>query len=120
MLRVLGSPKRLCNGLTRRDFLEVGGLGVLGAGLSDLLRSSETNAACVTGTLLAYTDGITKAMSASGEMFGYRRLERIFQSVPPDPRQAGEAVVRAVTEFAAGCHQSDDISLICFGRELTR
>src|SRR5919201_651639 len=38
MLRILGSPKKLCDGLTRRDFLHIGGLGVLGFGLSDFLR----------------------------------------------------------------------------------
>lgn len=38
MLRILGSPKRLCNGLTRRDLLRVGGLGLGGLGLADLLR----------------------------------------------------------------------------------
>jgi hypothetical protein len=34
MIRVLGGPKRLCDGLTRRDLLQVGSLGLLGAGLS--------------------------------------------------------------------------------------
>jgi Protein of unknown function (DUF1501) len=38
MLRILGSPKALCDGLTRRDFLHVGGLGALGLGLGDFLR----------------------------------------------------------------------------------
>src|SRR6516162_5421567 len=38
MLRILGSPKKLCDGLTRRDFLHVGGLGAFGLALSDLLR----------------------------------------------------------------------------------
>lgn len=32
MIRVLGGPKRLCDGLTRRDLLRVGALGALGAG----------------------------------------------------------------------------------------
>ncbi len=32
MLRILGSHKRLCDGLTRRDFLQAGGLGLLGLG----------------------------------------------------------------------------------------
>ena len=32
MIRVLGGPKRLCDGLTRRDLLRVGALGMLGAG----------------------------------------------------------------------------------------
>lgn len=35
MLRVLGGPKRLCNGLTRRDLLSVGGLSLLGATLGE-------------------------------------------------------------------------------------
>lgn len=34
MLRVLGNSKRLCDGLTRRDLLRVGGLGLLGLGAS--------------------------------------------------------------------------------------
>jgi len=40
MLRILGSPKKLCDGLTRRDFLQVGGLGALELGLADALRLS--------------------------------------------------------------------------------
>ncbi len=34
MIRVLGGPKRLCDGLTRRDLLQVTGAGLLGAGLA--------------------------------------------------------------------------------------
>ena len=34
MIRVLGGPKRLCDGLTRRDLLHVGSLGMLGLGAS--------------------------------------------------------------------------------------
>jgi hypothetical protein len=44
MIRILGSPKRLCDGLTRRDWLHVGGLGMLGVGLSDFLRLREAQA----------------------------------------------------------------------------
>jgi hypothetical protein len=32
MLRILGSPKQLCDGLSRRDFLVLGGLGAFGLG----------------------------------------------------------------------------------------
>jgi hypothetical protein len=35
MLQILGSEKRLCNGITRRDLLHVGGIGALGLGLGD-------------------------------------------------------------------------------------
>src|SRR5581483_5979777 len=45
MLRLLGHPTTLCDGLTRRDFLHVGGLGAFGVGLSDLFRLQEARAA---------------------------------------------------------------------------
>ncbi len=45
MLRVLSSPKRFCTGLTRRDFLHVGGMGTAGLGLSDLLARQSAEAA---------------------------------------------------------------------------
>ncbi len=35
MLRVLGGPKRLCDGVTRRELLQVGSLGLLGLGLTE-------------------------------------------------------------------------------------
>ncbi|MDC0935500.1 DUF1501 domain-containing protein [Pirellulales bacterium] len=38
MLRILGSKKRLCDGLTRRDWLHIGGLGLLGMGAEDIFR----------------------------------------------------------------------------------
>ena len=44
MLRILGSPKRLCDCLTRRDLLWAGSLGLGGLGLSDLLRVTSTRA----------------------------------------------------------------------------
>src|SRR6516162_3149144 len=44
MLRVLGSNKRFCDGLTRRDALWAGGLGLLGLGLGDYFRLAEAQA----------------------------------------------------------------------------
>src|SRR5205809_7023011 len=48
MLRILGSRKTLCDGLTRRDFLHIGGLGAFGLGLSDLFRLQQAGAAAPT------------------------------------------------------------------------
>jgi hypothetical protein len=45
MLRVLGSPKTLCTGQTRREMLRAGGLGLFGLGLSDLLAQQARAAA---------------------------------------------------------------------------
>src|SRR5687768_13942494 len=39
MLRILGSHKRLCDGVTRRDMLQAGTAGLLGLSLADLYAS---------------------------------------------------------------------------------
>lgn len=45
MIRVLGSPKRLCDGLTRRDLLRVGAAGFVGGGLgANPIRAGEPTA----------------------------------------------------------------------------
>jgi hypothetical protein len=44
MLRVLGSPKRFCDGITRRDMLWAGALAPFGLGLADYLRTQELQA----------------------------------------------------------------------------
>ena len=40
MLRVLGSQKQLCDGVSRRDFIQAGALGGLGLTLPDFLRNT--------------------------------------------------------------------------------
>jgi hypothetical protein len=42
MLRILGSPRRLCDGGTRREFLQAGALGAFGLGLDACLRAQAT------------------------------------------------------------------------------
>jgi len=44
MLRVLGSTKRLCTGLRRREFLQVGGLGATALGATGLMSGAATQA----------------------------------------------------------------------------
>ena len=44
MLQILGSPKRLCNGFTRREMLVAGGLSLLGVGLGDYLQFAAVQA----------------------------------------------------------------------------
>src|SRR6478672_4515588 len=45
MLRILGSPKNLCGGMTRRDWLRIGGLGLAGLTLPEVLKLQELSAA---------------------------------------------------------------------------
>ena len=75
------------------------------------------------GDLVAvYTDGVTDAMSPSGELFGMDRVRKYLslgeQSVADSsrPRRVGERLVQAVRTHASGRAQNDDIALIVFGR----
>jgi serine phosphatase RsbU (regulator of sigma subunit) len=61
-----------------------------------------------------YTDGITEAMSSSGEMFGAARLKEVVSSGGQDPRQVLASISRSVEEHAAGHPQSDDLTMVCF------
>jgi hypothetical protein len=45
MLRILGSPKKLCSGLTRRDWIRVGTLGLAGLSLPQLTALQQASAA---------------------------------------------------------------------------
>jgi len=48
MFELLGSKRKLCGGVTRRDWLQIGGLGFLGLSLSDVFRLQQTQAASTT------------------------------------------------------------------------
>jgi hypothetical protein len=48
MLHILGSRTRLCDGITRREALRAGGLGMLGLSLGHLFRAEHSRAASVT------------------------------------------------------------------------
>jgi hypothetical protein len=50
VLKVLGSGKRLCDAVTRREMLRAGGLGLFSLGLADFLRLQEAQAAAGRGT----------------------------------------------------------------------
>lgn len=63
--------------------------------------------------LYLYTDGVTEAMSAEGELFSEARLEqtlRIYEDM--NPRSIGVGVRRAITDFTLDVNQSDDITML--------
>jgi phosphoserine phosphatase RsbU/P len=67
-------------------------------------------------TLVLCTDGVTEARNPRGDLFETTRLMATVRTAPDDVKQLGEAILADVTRFAAGRPQSDDLTLVCFGR----
>ena len=68
-------------------------------------------------TLVLYTDGVSEAMNSHGEEFGVERLQQIFSDRPPSSaREANEAILQAVSAFAGGTPQSDDVTCLVLRR----
>ncbi len=67
-----------------------------------------------TGDLLAiYSDGVTEANNPNCDEFGEERLTEVLRKHREEPAAAiVNAVTKAVTEFAAGAPQADDITLV--------
>ena len=71
-------------------------------------------------TLVLYTDGVTEAMNNEGEQFGVERLRDVFRdSAPGNSDEAAEMIFDAVSEFAGGAAQSDDITCLTLRRSET-
>lgn len=61
-----------------------------------------------------YTDGVTEAMDAAGNLFGEERLEStLYLYSDLNPRSICVGVRRAMTDFTLDCEQSDDITMLC-------
>src|SRR5205807_22786 len=75
------------------------------------------------GDIIAiFTDGVTDAMSPSGELFGTDNVDKCLAvgedatGAPLTPKRVGEKIIQAVKRHANGRPQNDDIALIVFGR----
>jgi sigma-B regulation protein RsbU (phosphoserine phosphatase) len=64
-----------------------------------------------------FTDGLTDAEDASGEFYQMRRLVDVLSLGPPQIDSIAETILQDVKRFAAGDRLSDDLTLICLGRE---
>jgi serine phosphatase RsbU (regulator of sigma subunit) len=66
--------------------------------------------------LVLFSDGVTEAMNAGGQMLGPSGVRAALGGRGQTAQTAGERLLRAVQDHAAGCEQSDDIVLVCVGR----
>jgi len=64
-------------------------------------------------TIFLYTDGVTKAMDPTGQLFSEQRVESILtQTKFASAREQIEHLTSQITLFAAGAEQSDDITAL--------
>ncbi len=66
--------------------------------------------------LTLFTDGISEAMNATGELYGLSRLQDRLASQGVPVAELGRLILDDVKRFVGGRPQSDDMCLVCFGR----
>jgi serine phosphatase RsbU (regulator of sigma subunit) len=67
-------------------------------------------------TLLLYTDGVTEARNPQDQLYGADRLREVVRSAPEGVEALGTTLLADVRRFAADRPQSDDLTIVCFGR----
>ena len=83
-------------------------LGILPGG-----EYEQSSITCAPGdTVVFYTDGVTEAIDTKEEEFGMDRLQETFNWGPEDCREAVLSILDAVSDFAGGAPQFDDITCL--------
>jgi serine phosphatase RsbU (regulator of sigma subunit)/pSer/pThr/pTyr-binding forkhead associated (FHA) protein len=67
--------------------------------------------------LTLFTDGFTEAMNSRRELFGIERLTELCSDKAKKAKDLGPCILESVRKFAGDFPQSDDMCLVCFGRE---
>jgi len=79
--------------------------------------SPETSFTVQPGEILCiFSDGIIEAMDENGKLFGYKKLSDAMERADNSPLNIVKDIQRAVREHAGAAPQSDDLTLVCFGR----
>ena len=64
-----------------------------------------------------YTDGFSEANNAKNELYSIERLEARIGMKTEGVTEIGRSILSDVQQFVGGTPQSDDMCLVCFGRE---
>ena len=67
--------------------------------------------------LTAFTDGFSEAMNSNRDLFGIERLAEVLSNTDVAMEEMGPHVLSEVRSFAGGFPQSDDMCLVCLGRQ---
>ena len=66
--------------------------------------------------IVMYTDGVDEAMNPEGELYGGQRVWDFVKNGPLEAQQMGKLLLEDVRHHAQGYPQSDDITIMAFGR----
>jgi len=97
--------------------------GFVLAGMEDIGYESQEVAFTGSDMLILYTDGVTEAMDIERKLFGDGRLIELIEKTAilgNSPREMIGAINDAVSAFANGAEQSDDITLLALRRYFKR
>ena len=64
--------------------------------------------------VVLFTDGVTEAMNASGELYGADRLEKALKANPGSPSQVTAKVLNDIDGHVGTVAPNDDLTLVCF------
>ncbi|MEM8945488.1 MAG: SpoIIE family protein phosphatase [Planctomycetota bacterium] len=64
-----------------------------------------------------FTDGFSEAMNSQREIYTIEKMAEVFADKSVAPHDLGEHVLDDVRRFAGDYPQSDDMCIVCFGRE---
>ena len=64
-----------------------------------------------------FTDGFSEAMNSERELYGLKKLIEVVGNKNIGSHDLGEHVLSSVRKFAGNFPQSDDMCLVCFGRD---
>ncbi len=85
--------------------------------MDDMTYDEATAALAADDILLLYTDGITEAMDAAGELFGKARLmAAVAQATPATARDLIDAILAAVRDYTGDTPPADDLTIVTVKR----
>jgi serine phosphatase RsbU (regulator of sigma subunit) len=70
-------------------------------------------------SLLLYSDGMTDAMDKENHPLGLKAVHSALKDGARTPRALGERIMKILKQHATGRNQHDDITLVCFGRNVS-
>jgi sigma-B regulation protein RsbU (phosphoserine phosphatase) len=105
---------RRANGLVERFDQEVAGpaIGIM----EDYPYEAETRKLELGDMIVITTDGVEEALNPEGDLYGTERVLELVKTGPAEAEALGKLLLADVRRHAGGRPQSDDITIMAFGR----